>query len=139
MRIALIKAAVFLLLTSLLGFALAGCGPERGDVGGKVSFQGKPLCSGSVLIAGSDGVKSSPIQADSTYQITGVPTGLVQISVSSPDPGIVIPSARNLQAPPPPKDNSKWFPIPEDYGDFKKSGLSYDITAGRNPWDIDLK
>ena len=119
---------------------LVGCGSKQSELSGTVTYQGKPLSSGSVLVAGSDGmVKASPIQPDGAYKIKGIVTGTIRVTVSSPDPGIAAAPSRNMQAPAPPtKDNSKWFPIPDDYSDFNKSGLTFDLKRGANRWDIEL-
>src|ERR1700722_5549244 len=133
------KSTFFLLAGALI--ALNGCGPARGDLQGKVTYQGKPLCSGSVLVAAADGVKASPIQADGRYEVKDIPVGLVKVTVNSPDPaGVRYAGRRKEDRPPPaPKDNSNWFAIPSDFGDFEKSGLTFQVNGGHNRWDIDLK
>lgn len=128
------------LLPAVLLLPVVGCGPGQGDLSGKVSFQGKPVCSGSVVVRGSDGVPvGGEIKADSTYVVKNVAAGSVLVTVNSPDPGEARTMLRVGQAPPPPKDRSKWFAIPERYAEFSTSGLSYQLKAGPNSWDIDLK
>lgn len=120
--------------------ALAGCGPGVGDLNGKVTFENKPVCSGSVLVQGSDGiVKGGEIKPDSTYRIEGIAAGAVKVSLNSPDPGeMKVAMRKKDQEPPAPKDRSKWFAIPEDYADFDKSGLTFNLKRGSNNWDIPL-
>jgi len=35
-------------------------------------------------------------------------------------------------------DRKGWFEIPEKYGDFDKSGLTFDLQAGSNSHKIEL-
>jgi hypothetical protein len=125
-----------------LAFALAipGCGPGRGDLSGRVTYQGKPVSSGSVVIRGADKMlRSSPIAADAAYAVKDIGAGLVTITVYCPDPAAVATISRQPGKPAPLKDNSKWFPIPAHYKDFDKSGLTFQLKSGPNQWDIDLK
>jgi len=130
-----------------LGFAivtclvLSGCGPGQGDLAGAVTFQGKQLASGSVIVRGSDGVVvGGEIMPDGTYLVKDITAGKVLITVNSPDPGdYKVAMRKKDQAPPPPKDRSKWFPIPEHFGDFEKSELSFLLKRGKNQFDIELK
>jgi hypothetical protein len=33
----------------------------------------------------------------------------------------------------------RWFAIPPKYADPAKSGLQYEVTRGKNTWDVPLK
>jgi hypothetical protein len=120
---------------------LTGCGPGRGDLSGKVYFEEKIVSSGSVIVGGSDGVpRSGEIAADGSYAVKDIAAGQVKITVHSPDPGAVkyIPR-KDEDKPPPPKDRSKWFPLPDEYNDFTKSGLTFKLRRGvNNSFDIKL-
>ena len=95
---------------------------------------------GSVVVLGSDGIpKSGQIQDDGTYTITGIAAGSVKISVSSPDPGESQPSQRIPGTPQPKVGRTGWFAIPDKYGDFAKSELTYGLKRGANSFNIDLK
>ena len=73
------------LLMSLL--AAVGCGGGTADVSGKVTFKGKPVTYGTVMILGSGGLpKSGVLRPDGTFTVTGVPLGPVKVAVSSPRP-----------------------------------------------------
>src|SRR5262249_7540034 len=75
----------FLLVTVL---TLSSCtSAKRGDVHGKVSCGGRLVIYGSVVLIGSDGMPvTGRINADSTYAVSGVPSGAVRVAVVSPDP-----------------------------------------------------
>jgi hypothetical protein len=124
----------------LIPFAAAGCAPARGDVSGKVTYQGRPLVYGTVMFLGRDNLPvMGPIRPDGSYTVTGVLVGEAQVAVNSPDP---LPAQRvdkRGRAMTSPVDRSQWFPIPEDYGDPRKSGLQCPVGRGQTPYDIDLK
>lgn len=140
-----VRSSTFLPLASLPGlllFLLVGCGPRYGNLAGSVSFEGKPVRMGSVLVVGSDGVpRSTTIQDDGSYAVDNVPIGTVRIAVSSPDPETMVVSL--------PKhgrirqdntvDNTKWFPIPEKYAEFDQSDLTCTVKTGSNRFNIELK
>lgn len=112
-----------------------------GDLKGTVSFQKKNLATGGVHVQGSDGlVKSSTIDENGQYEVKGIAAGTVKITVSSPNPAAQKMGIRKKdQPPPPPKENPNWFPIPENFAEFDKSGLTYPLKRGANSWDIELK
>jgi hypothetical protein len=142
-----------LFLTAALGslLSLSGCGSGKATVSGKVSYQGRPILMGSVLMVGPDGITfTSNIEPDGSYKIEGVTSGVVQIGVISPkpiaatrgDPESSRPrrtvsgaSPRNL--PPPPAELSKWFEIPAKYEEPTTSGISREIKSGNNP-DVNI-
>jgi hypothetical protein len=66
---------------------LAGCGPGVGDVSGKVTYRGKTVVCGSVVLVGPDGLtKVGPISQDGTYLVQGVGAGRAGVAVFSLDP-----------------------------------------------------
>lgn len=123
--------------------SLAGCSPGRGDVSGKVTYQGKPLVWGTVQFEGSDGMlKQSNINNDGTYSIPDVAAGEAKVAVSSINPksSDFQPRVVEGRPPPPPRPEVKgWFPIPKQYDTPHSSGLTYPIKAGSNVIDIELK
>jgi hypothetical protein len=129
---------------------LAGCGGSTATLGGKVTYQGKLVTSGSVIVVNDDGTsESAVIQPGATYTITGVKRGRVKIGVLSPEPA----RARSIvkSETPRPKGTGKmtaadrkaidagWFPVPREYGNPATSGVGCDVTASRVQFDIDLK
>jgi hypothetical protein len=127
---------------------VAGCG-SRGDVSGKVTYQGKPLVWGTVQFEGSDGVlKQGNINSDATYSVQSVATGQAKVAVSSINPNSsdfqprLAEDRQRLEEgrPPPPRPEVKgWFSIPEKYDTPYNSGLAYPIKSGANTIDIELK
>jgi hypothetical protein len=143
---ALIGAAV-----GVVVLAAAGCGGGTADVAGKVTYQGKPVVFGTVLVIGSDGVpKAGAIQKDGTYRVSGVKLGAAKVTVSSPPPPGSRKAApregrdaadderRVADEPVDPELVKSWFPLPERYADPAKSDLTTDVKPGQ-PFDIDLK
>lgn len=118
--------------------ALSGCGPGRGDLTGNVSLQGKSLRFGTVTVLSDEGIPKSGVIKDGIYSIQGIQTGTLKAMVTSPDPGVSQPAQRIPGTPPPKVDRAGWFPIPEKYGDFGTSGLTFTLKGGANTWDIDL-
>src|SRR5262249_34184598 len=121
--------------------------PGTGDVTGTVTFQGKNIASGTVIIVASDSLPYSGIvDEEGIFLVSKVPTGRAKIAVVSPNPEAGTDMTRLLfqrnifrkdlpksAAPPPPRVNpKKWFPLPDKYGDFKESGLTVTITGGLN-------
>ena len=139
----------FLLLTIL---TLSSCASaKRGEVHGKVSYGGRPIIYGSVVLIGSDDKSvTGRINADGTYAVSGVHAGAVRVAVVSPDPatprddGMPSFGKRDPKAPPPPimapeVDRSRWFPLPQQYKRADTSGLTTTIHGGDNTFDIELK
>jgi hypothetical protein len=140
--------ASVILATMIL--AASGCGNGNGSVSGTVTYQNKPVASGTVLIVGSDSLPYySNIKEDGSYLVPKVPIGLAKIAVLSPGPDSFKddPRQANLVKPGPerkarprvfPGDPNKWFEIPPKYGDFQSSGLSLTVVGGLNEHDIPL-
>jgi len=145
----------FRLGTFALLLATCGCGGGTADVSGKVTFKGKPVTYGTVMILGPSGVPvSGAINPDGTFTVRGVSRGAAKVAVSSPRP----PGAPDAAARPKPggrdaEDEDKiprpqtavdpaaaagWMLLPERYGDPAKSELTHDVQPGK-PLDIDLK
>jgi hypothetical protein len=130
---------------------LPSCGSvKRGDVHGKVSYGGRPVIYGSVVLIGSDDMPvTGRINSDGTYSVDGVPTGAVRVAVVSHDPARPKRHQRRINpktAPPtlpqptaPEVDRRKWFPLPKQYGQAGTSGIRTTVHSGDNTFDIDLK
>lgn len=137
----------------LAAAALTGCGPSTTDMTGKVTYQGKPVVYGSVVVIDSAGApKSGQIQPDGTYLVSGVLVGPVKAAVTSPPPPGSQPAAktrsdaRDADDKPPPPDIpaappeviKNWVALPNKFGDLNDSGLVGDVKSGQ-PFDLDLK
>jgi len=128
------------ILGGVVFVALIGCGPGRGDLSGKVSFEGKPLKIGSVNVLGQDGLpKGAQISPDGTYKVADIQAGTVKIQVTSLDPASTQPAVRIPGSGTTKADSSGWFPIPDHFGDFEKSKLTFELKPGPNTLDIELK
>jgi hypothetical protein len=126
---------------ALLALPAVGCA-GRGNVSGKVTFEGKPVVFGTVQFEGSDGsLRQSNIGTDGSYTVTGVATGEAKVAVSSinPNSSDFKPIVRGEGKEPPPRPEIKgWFPIPKKYDAPFTSGLKYPIKSGQNKIDIEL-
>lgn len=142
---------------TMVGIAMlvmAGCAGGTADVGGKVTFQGKPVVFGTVVLIGEDGLpKSGPIQPDGTFRVSGAKTGTAKVAVSSPaPPGVVLAgkkagvgrdagddrTPRDAGPPVSPEVVKGWFPIPDRFADPTRSGQTAEVKSGQ-PLEIDLK
>lgn len=135
--------------------ALAGCGGSTATVSGKVTYQGKPVVFGSVVLIGADGLpKNGQIQPDGTFTVAGVAVGTAKVAVSSPMPPGAETGKKSAAGGKDAGDDDKippaggsgvdpavakaWFPLPEKYGDPEKSGLTVTVGDGK-PVQFDLK
>ena len=130
-----------LLLALLLG--ATGCG-GAGDVKGTITYKGKPVASGAVLILDRDGrAHYAPLQPDGSFAVPNVRRGEASLAVNSPDPRTILAAVGEKRvgqpqtsAPQPGAD--KWFPLPPKVGDPIQSGLKIAVRGGVNSIDIDL-
>ncbi len=122
--------------------ALAGCGESKGELEGKVTFNGQPLPGGQVIVHPSKGWtdddnaanKSSSIQPDGSYFIPNLPPGPAKVTVMTSPPFKVWINSANE-----PKEYlGKYVPIPENYKDVNKSGLSVEVKKGKTEYNIAL-
>ncbi|QJW98139.1 peptidase associated/transthyretin-like domain-containing protein [Frigoriglobus tundricola] len=121
----------------------AGCtGEPKADVTGQVTYNGKPLAFGSVIMLKASGPGEpavAEIQPDGTYTFRGIPVGETKIGVVSSDPNIKLDLRGDQKQLPPKADPKLWFPIPSKYAQPTSSGLSCNLSAGSNTHGIDLK
>jgi hypothetical protein len=135
-------------VVGLAMLAAAGCGPGSADVTGTVTFKGKPVVCGTVVVFGSDGLpRSGTINPDGTFRVEGIRVGPARVAVTSPPPpgaGPARPKSRGgregddgdkippPQAPPAdPQVVKNWVALPEKYGDPTRSGLTFDVPAAQ--------
>jgi hypothetical protein len=140
--------AVLWLLPLLAG--TAGCGSPK--VSGKITYKGEPLHTGKVMITAANGwVGASLINEDGTYSIPNVPPGPAKIAVDTQysDPVPLSPAARQHKKRPPPPPEAMKVPsgltihppvkIPDKYKQPETSGLTLEVTGGRQTFDINLE
>jgi hypothetical protein len=132
-------------VTAVLLAGLAGCG-KPGEtflpVEGRVTFDGKPLTKGTVVLypdAGKGNTsKHEPrgdIEADGRYKIythpnAGAPPGWYKVAVLCTEPS----DPKNMYSPP------RWL-IPERFGKPDESRLTLEVRGDPPPraYDLDLK
>ena len=129
------------LLSAVLAVALSGCGNGTSTLTGKVSYRGRPVASGSIIVLQDGGTaRSGIIQPDGTYSVSGVERGHVRVGVISPNPAhtrsvLTVEANRarvgqkRTHAAAYRPNNSGWFQLPRDLGDPATSGLECDVAA----------
>jgi hypothetical protein len=118
-------------------------------VSGIVTYDGRPLPSGTVLFHGENGrVEHALISPDGAYTIAEAPQGAVRITVH---PHASAPLAFPTRGKPPPqatenlpsagteKRDGKFVDVPSRYRDPDSSGLTFEVRAGSQKHDIDLR
>jgi hypothetical protein len=131
---------------SLAALALAcapllGCGGDgmESEVTGSVTLDGKAVGPGTIVfapVAGEQNPATGTIQVDGTYFLTsnrarGLPAGRYKASVTVFDQPTVPLGERSYVQPK--------FVTPEKYADPSTSELEYDVQAGSNAIDVELK
>jgi hypothetical protein len=108
----------------------AGCGAATATLSGKVSYQGRPVRSGGIVVLNPDGMSIAKgiIGPDSSYVVEGVKYGRVKIGVLSPNP---TPAAKIA--------DPAWLPLPAALGNPRTSGLACDVAAALVEHDIDVR
>jgi hypothetical protein len=139
MRIPRPAHIVCLISTCALLTIANGCsqGPARGEVKGKVTFQGKPVKEGTVTFLNpkEGGAAEAQINQDGTYAVQGgVDLGSYLVVITPPveivdtDPG---------KSPPAPVE--KDMPdIPVAYRQQGTTTLNAEVKAGQNEFDFDM-
>src|SRR4051794_5593820 len=132
----------------LIGAGMA-TGTRNTEVTGKVTYKGKPVVYGAVILVSSDGLTAAagPIQPDGTYTVTGMRPGEVRVGVISRDPTaqqrqhnlrwakITRPVEQaSLKAK---VDRKKWFKLPEKFEEPETSGVNFVLKGGQQ--DITLE
>ena len=96
------------------------------EAAGKVTLDGRPVTTGTVVFVGSAGSTVAEIQSDGSYRATNVPVGPVRVLLaSSGSPGPARPGQAPVPQAPPPR-----------YRSADTSGLSLTVSEGNNPYDI---
>jgi hypothetical protein len=154
MRLHCINAFGLVVLAVPLLF-LCGCGKNKGSVKGKITFDGKPVIFGTIVVADeSYRDYRGKIESDGSYALEGVPHGTLKIAIFSPDPKLQAPKEwkrppgmegakiEKKELPPPGPlaiDVAKWFPIPERYNHHETSELTLAHKEKTTHFDIPLK
>ena len=153
------RATGMLVLLALIG-GLAGCNPgykARAVVKGQVTFDGKPLYSGTVMFVTKDNRSgTAPIDQNGNYTMNDAPIGDVAVTVTvlkmpgmagkmaTPGGGAAPMKAPDGSDPvgmapkAPTMDPSKIVQIPEKYAKADTSGLTYKVEKGEQTFNITL-
>jgi hypothetical protein len=136
----------------LLALVLAGCS-GKGTISGRVIYKGQPLPSGAVAFYGAgNSVRTTQIDAQGNYSVTGVPAGPAKVCVITVPSGTAPVSGAAGKMDPSKMGASpdvtsgtgtptapKYVPIPQKYKDPGTTDLDYTVTPGSQSWDIELK
>ena len=140
-----LAASCLIALGSLFG---GGCGSRTATVVGRVTYQGKPVSGGSVIVYCSDKqIARGTISVDGTYSIPNVPYGSSVVTVQAPaqaPAGLrtqqTLPRSSGGPIPPTVQVSDPGrIPLPLRYGVPEESGLSVAIDRATVTYDIDLK
>jgi hypothetical protein len=134
-----------------LSFALTGCGsgvirPPLGKVSGKVTYNGNPVTSGSVIftpVKGDSGghIATGQIQSDGSYSLTTFDTGDGALLGQH----VVTVEAREKMTSPPMDKQGRinYTPpkltVPAKFGDPKQTPFKYTVDATGNTINLELK
>jgi hypothetical protein len=139
-------------LIAVAAMVAAGCS-NSADVSGKVTYNGKPVVYGTVVVVGADGLpRSGAIQPDGSYKVKAVPLGQAKVAVTSPRPPGSDPPPKKAvgrdadddkprpEPPPPapPEVIQNWVALPEKFGDVNLSNITVTVKSGQ-PADIALR
>jgi hypothetical protein len=118
--------------------ALAGC-DGKGEISGKVRYNGKPLTAGRVTYTPQENPGAavySMILEDGSYKVADCPAGPARITVQT-----VVPRSSKAQqgAKPGPGGRPPRVTLPVRYADPATSGLDYTVRSGSQEYDIDLR
>jgi hypothetical protein len=134
-------------LVALVCLFATGCGSKSATVTGRVTYNGKPVSNGSVIVYCSDKqIVRGNIAADGAYSIPNVPYGTSVVTVQS---HARVPPGLRLQQSPPPSSGGPIPPtveytdtarvtIPQRYGLPEESGLGVVVDHGAVTFDIVL-
>jgi hypothetical protein len=145
------KRQVLLLVALALPFAVTGCSVGKADVTGRVTYRGKTVVTGTVIVRGSDGIEMmGKIGPDGSYSVPGITAGEVKFAVVSRDPAVVNARAlvgkgradgkeeASVPPAPPPLPEVKWFALPDQYESAETSKIGTSLKPGSNQFNIDL-
>jgi hypothetical protein len=143
-----LRRRIQLLLTLAAGLSACGCGKSAADVAGRVTYQGRPVEGGWILILGAGGNQHyCALGPDGRYAVAGARPGSVQVAIASPSPQTATIQARKRTAlekragatqSEPAAEASTWVQLPDHYSDPNQSKLVASLQPGANVLDLDL-
>jgi len=130
---------ISLVIALLVATSGCGGGPKgpANSVSGKVTLGADPV-NGTVVFIGPDGKQAQVPTSSGEYVLADPPVGKCKILVKSMGGPLVSGGM------PPPKDapampKAAGVSPPAKYGDARTSDLSYDVAAGKQTHNIELK
>ena len=156
-RVQLLSFCSLVALTSIVLLTISGCtgtGVPTGTVSGKATYSGKPVPQGCSIsfVSNSGFVAVGVVDVKGEYKLKmdgkdAIPVATYNISVTVPGnqgPEMTDEDERKFMAGDPSTvakfSQKKQQPqLPEKYADSIKSGLIFEVKAGSNTFDIDLK
>jgi hypothetical protein len=143
-----------LLCAALLLAPVCGCGQAAptGELSGKVTYQGKPVVTGSVAVMGEDGRFFTAMFRDGAYTLVA-PVGPCKLSVTGSDPAKMPQLSPGEYAAKKKAAEKKGdaamaafeeqlknpTALPDKYGSFESSGLSVVVKPGKQIYNIELE
>jgi hypothetical protein len=131
------RTAAAILVAAIL--SVAGCGGSAtGEVSGTAAFEGVPIEDGSITFFPADG--KGPTAGDliknGKYHVKNVPVGTAKVQITSnKEAG----KKKLYNTPNSPEQAIFTDPLPEKYKDPLKTELRFDVQAGANEKNWDLK
>jgi len=137
----LLRGGCLLLFVVALG-TVGGCGTKgpKSSVSGKVTLNGQNV-AGQVTFVGADNKElSSPIREDGSYLIENPPTGSVKVLVKGMTSGGPAPMTPKTPGMPsmPDMPGAKGVAPPAKYGSVATTPLTFEVTGGKQTYDIPL-
>jgi hypothetical protein len=118
-------------MIGLAFLALAGCGPQVGTVQGKVTYRGKVVPGGVVVLLTSDNQAiHCPIDKDGSYTAPNIRCGPARFVVLNPPPPVV-----GAGEPLPPTRDF----LPKRFENPDEVNLSLNVQPGLQTFNLDLK
>lgn len=134
-----------ILLLSL--FVVTGCGSQKATVIGSVSYQGKPVTSGEVVLIDDAGRATMPayVRPDGSFAIREASVGRKRVLFRNPKPSPL----PEPDSPPSGEQDPElklmaealatYTPTPDRYWDPGSSEIVFDLAPGENTCNIELK
>ena len=117
-----------------------GCGPTPATITGKVTFEGKPITTGSIAFLTQNGKVVSGNIWQGEYQVVGVEIGpKARVSVISHHPSPMMRPPTGPIEDVPQRESLEFVPIPDRYASAAESGLFCDVVEGEQTHDFSLK
>ena len=117
-----------------------GCGPTPSAISGKVTYEGKPITTGTIVFVSQNGKVVSGNIWQGEYQVEGVEIGPgANVSVISHVPSPMMRPPTGPIEDIPQRESLEFVPIPDRYASASKSGLVCEVVEGEQTHDFSLQ